>query len=91
MVEEKRVTLFQRVNPFNRLTRRTTPKPEDRTIYNPGIQEKDTAYLITGPIVYHIAYQSVIIQNVYNPIEERGIQKRLYLGREVHSEVRGLW
>ena len=39
MVEEKRPSLFQR------LTRRTTPKPEDRTIYNPGIQEKDTSYL----------------------------------------------
>ena len=54
MVEEKRPSLFQR------LTRRTTPKPEDRTIYNPGIQEKDTSYLVTAPIVYHITYQSVI-------------------------------
>ena len=48
MVEEKRPSLFQR------LTRRTTPKPEDRTIYNPGIQEKDTSYLVTAPIVYQI-------------------------------------
>ena len=70
MVEEKRPSLFQR------LTRRTTPKPEDRTIYNPGIQEKDTSYLITGPIVYHIAYQSVItrtcITQLKNEVFRRG-------------------
>ena len=70
MVEEKRPSLFQR------LTRRTTPKPEDRTIYNPGIQEKDTSYLVTAPIVYHITYQSVItrtcITQLKNEIFRRG-------------------
>ena len=70
MVEEKRPTLFQR------LTRRTTPKPQDRTIYNPGIQEKDTSYLITAPIIYHVTYQSVIartcITQLKNEIFRRG-------------------
>ena len=42
--------------------RRTTPKPQDRTVFNPGIQEKDTSYLITSPILYHIAQQSVIVR-----------------------------
>jgi|TARA_R100001463_G_scaffold42066_1_gene88353 hypothetical protein len=67
---EKRPTLFQR------LTRRTTPKPQDRTIYNPGIQEKDTSYLITAPIIYHVTYQSVIartcITQLKNEIFRRG-------------------
>ena len=70
MVEEKRPTLFQR------LTRRTTPKPQDRMIYNPGIQEKDTSYLITAPIIYHVTYQSVIartcITQLKNEIFRRG-------------------
>lgn len=70
MVEERRPSLFQR------LTRRTTPKPEDRTIYNPGIQEKDTSYLVTAPIIYHISYQSVItrtcITQLKNEIFRRG-------------------
>ena len=70
MVEEQRPTLFQR------LTRRTTPKPQDRTIYNPGIQEKDTSYLITAPIIYHVTYQSVIartcITQLKNEIFRRG-------------------
>ena len=70
MVEEKRPSLFQR------LTRRTTPKPQDRTIYNPGIQEKDTSYLITAPIIYHVTYQSVIartcITQLKNEIFRRG-------------------
>tara|TARA_Y100000401_G_scaffold117240_1_gene125278 strand:- start:830 stop:2467 length:1638 start_codon:yes stop_codon:yes gene_type:complete len=70
MVEENRPSLFQR------LTRRTTPKPQDRTIYNPGIQEKDTSYLITAPIIYHVTYQSVIartcITQLKNEIFRRG-------------------
>ena len=43
MVEEKR-----RFSIFN-LFRQSTPKPQDRTIYNPGIQEKDTSYFLTSP------------------------------------------
>ena len=70
MVEENRPSLFQR------LTRRTTPKPQDRTIYNLGIQEKDTSYLITAPIIYHVTYQSVIartcITQLKNEIFRRG-------------------
>ncbi len=70
MVEENKPSLFRR------LTRRTTPKPQDRTIYNPGIQEKDTSYLITAPIIYHVTYQSVIartcITQLKNEIFRRG-------------------
>jgi len=58
--------------------RRTTPKPQDRTVFNPGIQEKDTSYLITSPILYHIAQQSVIVRTctvqLKNEIFRRGYE-----------------
>ena len=58
MVEEKR--RFSIRNLF----RRTTPRPADRTVFNPGIQEKDHSYMLTGPIIYHVANQSVIVRTV---------------------------
>ncbi len=70
MVEESR--RFSVRNYF----RRSTPKPQDRTVFNPGIQEKDTSYLITSPILYHIAQQSVIVRTcttqIKNEIFRRG-------------------
>ena len=56
MVEEKR--RFSITNLF----RRTTPKPADRKVFNPGIQEKDNSYMLTAPVIYHIANQSVIVR-----------------------------
>ena len=56
MVEERR--RFTLTNLF----RRGTPKPEDRKVFNPGIQEKDTSYMITSPILYHVAQSSVIVR-----------------------------
>ena len=70
MVEESRS--FSLRNYF----RRSTPKPQDRTVFNPGIQEKDTSYMITSPILYHIAQQSVIVRTctvqIKNEIFRRG-------------------
>nr|MDB4346092.1 phage portal protein [bacterium] len=67
---EKKPTLFQR------LTRRTTPKPQDRNIFNPGIQEKAPSNIITAPIIYHVTYQSVIVRTcitqLKNEIFRRG-------------------
>lgn len=58
------------------LFRRTTPKPEDRKIYNPGIQEQKNNYLITPPILYHVAQQSTIVRTcttqLKNEIFRRG-------------------
>ena len=70
MVEEKR--RFSIRNLF----RRTTPRPADRTVFNPGIQEKDHSYMLTGPIIYHVANQSVIVRTcvtqLKNEIFRRG-------------------
>ena len=63
------------------LFRRTTPKPADRTIYNPGIQEKDTSYLLTSPIIYHIAQQSVIVRTCTTQLKQE-IFRRGYLWEE---------
>ena len=69
----------------NRKHFRTTPKPADRTIYNPGIQEKDTSYLLTSPIIYHIAQQSVIVRTC-TTTKAGGIQKRIPMGRKVREK-----
>ncbi len=70
MVEEKRG--FSITNLF----RRTTPKPGDRTVFNPGIQEKDLSYMITSPVIYHVANQSIVLRTcitqLKNEIFRRG-------------------
>tara|TARA_A100001391_G_scaffold60497_1_gene37692 strand:+ start:2382 stop:4019 length:1638 start_codon:yes stop_codon:yes gene_type:complete len=63
------------------LFRRTTPKPADRTIYNPGIQEKDTSYLLTSPVIYHIAQQSVIVRTCTTQLKQE-VFRRGYLWEE---------
>ena len=42
------------------LFRRTTPKPADRKVFNIGIQEKRQGLMMTTPLLYEIATQSVI-------------------------------
>ena len=54
MVEEKRKFSIRN------LFRRTTPKPADRKVYNMGIQEKGSGLMMTTPLLYEIATQSVI-------------------------------
>jgi hypothetical protein len=70
MVEERR--RFSITNLF----RRTTPKPGDRKVYNPGIQEKDVSYMITSPVIYHVANQSIVLRTcitqLKNEIFRRG-------------------
>ena len=80
------------------LFRRTTPKPADRTVYNPGIQEKDTSYLLTSPVIYHIAQQSVIVRTCVTQLknevfrrgylwEEKFVKKCMDCGKEHQSPV----
>tara|TARA_R100000995_G_scaffold84791_1_gene64859 strand:- start:703 stop:2358 length:1656 start_codon:yes stop_codon:yes gene_type:complete len=64
MVEEKR--RFSISNLF----RQTTPKPADRTVFNPGIQEKDNSYLLTTPIIYHIVTQSTIVRTCITQLKQ---------------------
>ena len=40
--------------------RRKTPKPGDRKVFNLGIQERESNYLMTTPLLYNVAYNSVI-------------------------------
>ena len=91
MVEEKR--RFSIGNLF----RRTTPKPSDRKVFNPGIQEKNQSYMITAPIVYHIAHSSVIVRTCTTQLkneifrrgykwEEKFVAKCLDCGNE-HDDV----
>ena len=91
MVEEKR--RFSIGNLF----RRTTPKPSDRKVFNPGIQEKNQSYMITAPIVYHIAHSSVIVRTCTTQLkneiirrgykwEEKFVTKCLDCGNE-HDDV----
>jgi hypothetical protein len=45
---------------FTNLFRRQTPKPADRTVFNMGIQERENAHMMTGPLLYNVMNQSVI-------------------------------
>ena len=75
MVEEKR-----RFSVFN-LFRQTTPKPQDRTVFNPGIQEKDTSYYLTTPIIYNLAKQSAIVRTCTTQLKQE-IFRRGYIWEE---------
>ncbi len=92
MVEEKRT--FRIGNLF----RRQTPKPKDKEVFNPGIQEKNNAYMITSPILYHVAQQSVIVRTCTTQLkneifrrgykwEEKFVQKCKDCGAEHQSPV----
>jgi len=66
---------------FTSLFRNTTPKPLDRSVYNIGIQEKDTSYLLTSPIIYHIAQQSVIVRTCTTQLKQE-VFRRGYMWEE---------
>ena len=72
MVEEKR--RFSITNLF----RRTTPKPADRKVFNPGIQEKDNSYMLTAPVIYHIANQSVIVRTCVTQLKNEIFRRGYY-------------
>ena len=72
MPEEKR--RFSITNFF----RKSTPVPQDREVYQMGIQERHHPLMMTGPIVYHIADNSVILRTcitqLKNEIFRRGYE-----------------
>ena len=55
---------------FTNLFRRTTPKPNDRKVYNVGIQEKEQSYMMTGPLVYNVVGQSVIVRTCITQLKQ---------------------
>ena len=75
MVEEKR--RFSITNLF----RRSTPTPVDRKVFNPGIQEKDNSYMLTSPVIYHIANQSVVVRTCVTQLKNE-VFRRGYLWEE---------
>jgi len=64
MVEQKR--RFSLTNLF----RRSTPKPADRTVFNMGIQERETHHMMNGPIIYNIVNQSVIARTCITQLKQ---------------------
>jgi len=78
MVEEKR--RFS----FSNLFRRTTPKPEDRSIYNIGIQERQQNNLMTAPIIYHIVQNSVIARTCITQLKQE-IFRRGYVWEKAYE------
>jgi len=79
MVEEKR--RFSIRNLF----RRTTPKPADRKIYNIGIQEKRQGMMMTTPLLYEIATQSVITRTCTTQLKNE-VFRRGYEWKKEFSE-----
>jgi len=55
---------------FTNLFRRTTPKPNDRKVFNVGIQEKEQSYMMTGPLVYNVVGQSVIVRTCITQLKQ---------------------
>tara|TARA_A100001201_G_scaffold36022_3_gene38045 strand:- start:605 stop:2317 length:1713 start_codon:yes stop_codon:yes gene_type:complete len=74
MVEKRRFSITN-------LFRRTTPKPVDRNVYNPGIQERSTNYMITAPILFHMSTQSVILRTCITQLKNE-IFRRGYVWEE---------
>ena len=64
MVEE------QRIFSIRNLFRRTTPKPADRQVYNMGIQERNSSYLLTSPIIYHLATNSTVVRTCTTQLKQ---------------------
>ena len=79
MVEQKR--RFSITNLF----RRTTPKPADRQIYNIGIQEKSQGLMMTTPLLYQIATQSVITRTCTTQLKNE-VFRRGYEWKKAFSE-----
>ena len=78
MAEEKR--RFSVSNLF----RRSTPKPADRTVFNMGIQERETNHMMTGPIIYNIVNQSVIARTCITQLKQE-VFRRGYLWEKAYE------
>ena len=58
--------------------RKSTPVPDDRKVYQMGIQEQHHPLMMTGPIIYHVAQNSVILRTcitqLKNEVFRRGYE-----------------
>ena len=78
MAEERR--RFSVTNLF----RRQTPKPADRQIYNMGIQERSYQHMMTGPIIYSLHEQSVIVRTCTTQLKQE-VFRRGYLWEKAYE------
>ena len=69
---------------FTNLFKNTTPKPQDRQIYNLGIQEKNTSYVINPTVIYNIASQSTILRTCTTQLKNE-IFRRGYVWEEAFT------
>ena len=57
------------------LFRRQTPKPADRQVYNMGIQERSYQHMMTGPIIYALHQQSVIVRTCTTQLKQETFRR----------------
>ena len=67
---------------FRNFFRRKTPTPDDRKVYNFGIQERDTTLWMSSPIIYHIAGQSVIVRTCITQLKNEVFRRGILLERK---------
>tara|TARA_R110002110_G_scaffold3944_6_gene20547 strand:+ start:1937 stop:3580 length:1644 start_codon:yes stop_codon:yes gene_type:complete len=68
MVDKKRFKL-------SNLFRRSTPKPQDRQIYNIGIQEKTPSQMLNGPLIYNVVQHSVIVRTCLVQLKQESFRR----------------
>ena len=73
MVEKRRFSI-------RNFFRRRTPSPADSKVYNMGVQEREQNYLMTTPLLYNLAANSVIVRTcitqLKNEVFRRGYEWR---------------
>ena len=67
------------------LLRRQTPAPADRKTFQFGIQEREHAYFMTAPVIYHMAQQSVIVRTCTTQLKQE-VFRRGYLWKEAFTK-----
>ena len=66
------------------LFRRSTPKPMDRTVFNMGIQERQTSHMMTGPLIYNVINQSVIARTCITQLKQE-VFRRGYVWEKAYE------
>ena len=77
MAEKRRFSLTN-------LFRKTTPTPTDRDVYNIGIQEKQPAQLLNGPLIYNIVQNSVIVRTCLTQLKQE-VFRRGYIWEKAYE------
>ena len=73
---------------FRNFFRRKTPTPDDRKVFNFGIQERDTTLWMTSPNIYHIASQSVILRTCITQLKNEVFRRGILLERKFATKCK---